>query len=482
MWPNTTNTLLSKLNERFFSLIVVICAVVTVLHDGNSQQHQQQSSFCHLQAKRANDGLWKPRVVAYHYKYASSSVAATGVGWYVDNTTIIHSNNYRCNSHRPLDDARDDPTFLLDSDEHSTKTKPMMDKDDCVPQYDWQVGNFPTCNMLHEKDLTDFWFVSSTRPQKQPQTAADDDHGDSDDDDNFQEKLRYLASGSYRQVFMIRDDDITTPDSRRSTKLALKTLKYRRNFTESHADRHRRDAVIADRLTSTKESLDIYAFCGNSAIYQFAHGGTLKGAINKYIIANKKGPGSSSDDMMFWNMEKRLLVAYQVAASIAAVHNVDEEGKASIAHTDISTDQFVSIDLDLHSFKINDFNRARFLFKNVHDNSTCPFHVKSNKGKFRSPEEYNYEAETEAIDVYSMGNIFFVLVTGKYPFEHLSRKLVKKVVGSGMRPDVGRHLEETKDSHIETLITAAKMCWVQDPNDRATARQVQLFLQSRLPF
>jgi serine/threonine protein kinase len=145
-------------------------------------------------------------------------------------------------------------------------------------------------------------------------------------------------------------------------------------------------------------------------------------------------------------------------------------------------DQFVSIDLDLHSFKINDFNRARFLLKNVHDNSTCPFHVKSNKGKFRSPEEYNYEAETEAVDVYSMGNIVFVLVTGKYPFEHLSRKQVKKVVGSGRRPDFGRHLEETNDSHIETLIAAAKMCWAQDPNDRATARQVQLFLQSRFAF
>lgn len=77
---------------------------------------------------------------------------------------------------------------------------------------------------------------------------------------------------------------------------------------------------------------------------------------------------------------------------LAAVHNCDKEGRPSIAHTDISPGQFVRVG---NIFKLNDFNRARFLRTNVSDGAICGFNVGSNPGKNRSPEEYLYLPETE---------------------------------------------------------------------------------------
>ena len=48
------------------------------------------------------------------------------------------------------------------------------------------------------------------------------------------------------------------------------------------------------------------------------------------------------------------------------------------------------------------------------DDSPCGFYVGANPGKFRSPEEYSYKEEDEMIDVYSMGNIFYAILTGEY--------------------------------------------------------------------
>jgi hypothetical protein len=86
--------------------------------------------------------------------------------------------------------------------------------------------------------------------------------------------------------------------------------------------------------------------------------------------------------------------ATQAALGVAAVHNVDMEGRASIAHTDIASVQFVKVG-DI--FKLNDFNRARFIGWNEKNQEPCPFKVGSNPGKYRAPEEYAYEDETEKV-------------------------------------------------------------------------------------
>ena len=74
------------------------------------------------------------------------------------------------------------------------------------------------------------------------------------------------------------------------------------------------------------------------------------------------------------------LIATQAAMGIAAVHNVDKDGVASIAHTDITPGQFVLVD---GVYRLNDFNRARFIRWSRTENKPCKYYIGRNPGKVR---------------------------------------------------------------------------------------------------
>ena len=64
----------------------------------------------------------------------------------------------------------------------------------------------------------------------------------------------------------------------------LKTLHWNRDFGPLATELHRRDAVAMERLTSSPHVVDVYAFCGQSVLTEFAEFAdislreTLKGA------------------------------------------------------------------------------------------------------------------------------------------------------------------------------------------------------------
>lgn len=319
----------------------------------------------------------------------------------------------------------------------AAKDKPDPMPSGCKPQYDWQTKSFPNCNEVHLMDV----------PSKMFQI---DHHG--------KPESKFLAKGGYREVWKVTN-------SRVKETIALKTLLFERDVNERNTDRHRRDAVAADRLHRSPYSLDIYGYCGNTAIYQFASGGSLENAV------------ADTERFGRWSSWTKMKYAYRVSQSIADVHNVDREGYPSMSHTDISTSQFVSMDGG-KTYQLNDFNRARFINRDKEDDTKlCGFEVASNKGKFRSPEEYAYKSETAAIDTYSMGNIFFVILTGTYPFEDFSKKEVPRMVKRGERPEIPQEYAESEDPLVQALIKAMKMCWVPDPRKRSTSREVQQFLK-----
>jgi serine/threonine protein kinase len=147
-----------------------------------------------------------------------------------------------------------------------------------------------------EQDLTNLW---------QNSTAQDT-------------YARYLANGYWRDVWTVKEaSDETT---------VLKTMRYEHDYTPRNYDRHRRDAVAMERLTSSRYILDIYAFCGNSGLFEFASGGSL--TDNAYYSIDAA-----------WTPKETLIVAHQVASGIDAVHHFEKDGVPAIAHTDISPDQ-----------------------------------------------------------------------------------------------------------------------------------------------
>jgi hypothetical protein len=92
--------------------------------------------------------------------------------------------------------------------------------------------------------------------------------------------------------------------------------------------------------------------------------------------------------------------ATQAAIGLADLHNIDSEGHASIAHTDISPNQFIKVN---GIFKLNDFNRARFIPFSTKGNSTsCLYRVGNNPGKNRAPEEYKLEPQSEKVRYYNL--------------------------------------------------------------------------------
>jgi hypothetical protein len=89
-----------------------------------------------------------------------------------------------------------------------------------------------------------------------------------------------------------------------------------------------------------------------------------------------------------------IITATQAAIALATLHNIDQEGYPTIAHTDIAPAQFIKVQ---DTYKLNDFNRARFIA--YHNNKMCPYEIGVNPGKNRSPEEYNHEPLTEKVRV-----------------------------------------------------------------------------------
>jgi hypothetical protein len=92
----------------------------------------------------------------------------------------------------------------------------------------------------------------------------------------------------------------------------------------------------------------------------------------------------------------------------------------TIARADIESSPFLFVsygDTEPRP-KLNDFNRCRFLTKTRFGGKICDFTIpnKHNGSKMRSPEVYTDRAgQSDKIDVFSMGSVFYHLLSGKVP-------------------------------------------------------------------
>ena len=202
---------------------------------------------------------------------------------------------------------------------------------ECVPLADWQTSNHQACSKIHELDLTDLV-----------------------DDTNGEERASLVASGAFRQVWLVREYN--------GAKRALKTLIYGddQDFDHSSMIRHQIDAAVYEELSPSPLIPNIHGYCVNSAVFDFSSGETLR----DYIETNPSN-------------QQRLQVAHLVAAALNDVHHVDSHGNATIAHNDLKPNQIVRID---GKWQLNDFNKAKLLGWNKETNKPCGYEVKKNNG------------------------------------------------------------------------------------------------------
>jgi serine/threonine protein kinase len=206
----------------------------------------------------------------------------------------------------------------------------------------------------------------------------------------------------------------------------------------------------------------MYGYCTNTGLFDFADGGDL------YDIFDKR-PGVTKRELLH--------LAYNVTRSIHDAHHFDEMGRPTLAHTDIKPDQFL-----LHEgyYKLSDFNRVRFLTWNYKEDLQCGYRVGKNGGNYRSPEEYNYEIQTEKVDVYSMGNVLYFLLTQEDPWEGYKNKHVYELVKRGQRPKIPIQIYNSSGVFEQYMIKAMEMAWTHSYRQRPGALEISKVLKEGL--
>lgn len=321
----------------------------------------------------------------------------------------------------------------------------MFDQE-CVAMDSWQESSFLSCNQIHEMGLLD-------------KVIMDEFH--------------YVASGGWNDVFQVTSTLGLDPA------LALKKLSPKRGNPDGLVDKYkarnfervRQDALILERLSSSKHIMDIFGYCGVVIVAPFANGGTLeeKGLSS---LKRKSSP-------------ERLTLMLEAAQGLAAIH---EYGGPipSIVHGDLTEKQymFVSEENHLSGFRLvlADFNQAILIKRNsTAPDTACTFHrIDPDYGVFRSPEEYSHIPQTEKVDVWALGSIIYHILTGKQVWRaQYKKKDAEKAMILGELPLIDDSIRNSDDPVDQALLNAFKMCYAYDPQKRPSAKDVARYLEDR---
>lgn len=87
-------------------------------------------------------------------------------------------------------------------------------------------------------------------------------------------------------------------------------------------------------------------------------------------------------------------------------------------------------------------------------------------------------AETEKVDIFSMGNVLFFLLTGRAPWGEGVDASDK--VKAGKRPKIDKEIRNSQDPYHVAMVKAIRMCFEHDPEQRTGARAVAEVLDAAL--
>jgi hypothetical protein len=311
----------------------------------------------------------KPRTLGYYYALADSE-SFVGTERLDPNLKILYDNHKSgiLRGEFMTKEEKKRQHYLLDSKSYEGGEAETMEDQGghCVAQYKWQEKSFPTCNHLMEIDMTNLNFLPMFH-----ENHYNNKHSLPLASSSLHSYSRLLANGYWRDVWSI--ENLLRYKGEQEETFILKTMRYKHDYEARNYDRHRRDAVAMEQLTASEFIMDIYAACGNSGLFQYADGGSLDDSIwYNYNISDK-------DKEKPWSPKEKLIIAYQAVSGLADLHNFAKEGVPAVAHTDVGPDQFVYVN-EAGVYKLNDFNRARFIAKNEMTEELCTYKVGNNPG------------------------------------------------------------------------------------------------------
>mmetsp|Transcript_42 Transcript_42/g.96 ORF Transcript_42/g.96 Transcript_42/m.96 type:complete len:537 (-) Transcript_42:268-1878(-) len=325
---------------------------------------------------------------------------------------------------------------------------------------------------------------------------------------------KYLGSGTYRNVFLLKrritqstatvgNEKMQSAPNERFDEVIFKTMRQfsRSNREETFEeiiqydpyekyrrielyDDMRKDAMVMELLTSSPRIANLYSFCGMSSLIEYA-----PGDVEKYVMPTggyepTKSPSSGKRDEIVDDIpvndsippREKLEIALEVAKGLATMHGHSD---GPIAHVDVQFGQFFR-GRD-GTIKIIDFNRAEALLYDTEKEKYCPF---SNgvppDGSLRAPEEIIDSPLTEKIDVYSVGNVYYSILTGLLVNHHYDIKQSHHRVKHGQTERISMSFFKSRSAEEFALARVIKWCWTFDANERPSIFQVVEFLENEL--
>jgi hypothetical protein len=235
-----------------------------------------------------------------------------------------------------------------------------------------------------------------------------------------------------------------------------------------------RDVIVMERLTASPRIVGAYGYCGTSILAE-----SMPFEVSQDIIPGTgKADQEDLDNLPSlrsannYTVEEKLEMAIEMSEAIADLHGASG---GVIVHGDVHPVQWLrAADGKL---KLNDFNGCEILDWNVKEQRSCKANRGAWGGMYRSPEEYRGDDFDEKIDVYSMGNNIYTLMTGLWPFYEEDRySPVIKLVKQRVRPYVDPRWRSR--SYIENqFVEIMEKMWRHSPEERPDIFTVVEFLK-----
>lgn len=99
-------------------------------------------------------------------------------------------------------------------------------------------------------------------------------------------------------------------------------------------------------------------------------------------------------------------------------------------------------------------------------------------GSLRAPEENVDAGLTEQLDVFSLGNVFYSVLTGADVWEGYGRGEIISSIVEGETVPIDRIFYKTFSSEI--LAQAISLCWTYDAEERPTIFEIVRFLEQAI--